>query len=263
MAFLFLFIFCAAFYLFPFYDNIKSKISVKQLTFSNKNSTLTGYSMLIPSYERRKVALNQFLEYTLNKTPKSLCEIIISWSSNEDQIKQIISKYESGFKHKNINLKYTIHTDKTVNRRFLDAADTKTNAILSIDDDIRMNPVDIEYGYQIWQKHTNQIVGYNKRFIVMTKNEKLKYSYWGSMPRLIITGIAFLSKSLCESYFSQNKENLDFVQKVNNCEDILMNFVAVKKELEMKFLYHIIVTIVMMFNIKLLILKNIFQNPTK
>ena len=91
-----------------------------------------------------------------------------------------------------------------------------------------MNPVDIEYGYQIWQKHTNQIVGYNKRFIVMTKNEKLKYSDWGSMPRLIITGIAFLSKSLCESYYSQNKENLDFVQKVNNCEDILMNFVAVK-----------------------------------
>lgn len=228
IAFLFLFIFCATFYLLPFYENIKSKISAKQLILRNKNSSLTGYSMLVPSYKRRIKILNNFLEYTLNKTPKSLCEIIISWSSDENQIKQILNKYKNKFQHKNISLKYSIHTDQTVNRRFLDAADTKTNAILSIDDDIRMNPDDIEYGYQIWKKHSNQIVGYNKRFIVTTNHKNLKYAYWGSVPRLIITGIAFLSKSLCESYYSQNKENLDFVQKVNNCEDILINFVAMK-----------------------------------
>lgn len=204
----------------------------KKIIKTDKFALIDGYTMIIPSYSKRVKVLEKFLNYFSINPPKSLCEIIISWSSDEQQIKNIINKFTSKFSRKSISIYFRIHTDQTVNRRFLDAKNARTNAILSIDDDILINHNDLEFGFRIWKNHSNQIVGYNKRFIKKVDEdgkEKLKYSYWGSKARLIITGVAFLSRDLCLAYYGQNEgECLKLVQKMNNCEDILMNFIAVK-----------------------------------
>lgn len=193
-----------------------------------------GFTMIIPSYSKRVKSLINSLEFILNNPPKSLFEIIINWASNNTQIEGVINGFSDLAKTKNISLRYSLYNDPSVNRRFSDANIMKTSALLSIDDDIRINPESLDFGFRVWENHQKQLVGFPCRCISKRKNiffpKKIKFSYYCDdiySNRLILTGLAFLSRELISAYYSKNnKQNLNIVKKLNNCEDILMNFVA-------------------------------------
>lgn len=183
--------------------------------------------MLIPSYIKRLNHLRTSLSFTLKNPPNFLHEIIINWQDSKDEIEKLIKDLNNQTLTSNISIRYFIYNDTTVNRRFLYPPDIKTKVILSLDDDILMKPNDIDYGYQVWKNHTNQIVGYTPKGITIIGNS-LKYFH--KIPRMILTGIAFLNTKLIDLYYNnKNIENVEFVKKLNNCEDILMNYVATKE----------------------------------
>lgn len=188
--------------------------------------TSEGFSMVIPSHPIRIKILNISLNFILNNPPNSLVEIIINWSSDKEVIESLIHNFSSLAQKKKIILKYSIYNDTTINRRFLDSKYIKTPALFSYDDDIIMDPYDIEFGFKIWKKHRMQIVGFCHRCI--GKNKHNFYYLCKNAPiNLVLTNQAFISKELALQYYSKNNEqNTKFVQELNNCEDILMNFVA-------------------------------------
>lgn len=200
---------------------------------SIKTLLIDKFTMIIPSYHERIDILRTFLNFTLNKPPKFLYEIIINWSSDKEEIEELINGFKKQNLKEKIPVNYKIYTDTSVNKRFLNGTNIKTEAILSIDDDILMSRKNLDFGYQIWKSHQKQIVGFEKRNIkVIEQNSTqiLKYSFAGQVPRLILTSIAFLNRNLAIDYYNENnRENYEFVKKLNNCEDILMNFVAMNK----------------------------------
>lgn len=188
------------------------------------------FTIVVPSFYKRKKFLLIFLNFTLSNPPKSLLEIIINWSSNKLDIEKIIQRFMYKAGQKKILLRYSFHYDTTVNRRFLDAQLVKTSSILSIDDDILMNSDNIEYAFLIWKKHPNQIIGFCERYIKINKRKKLEYAFDGKEIRLILTGISFISRELALNYYHPKNQQINkFVRQINNCEDILMNFVAMNK----------------------------------
>ena len=154
------------------------------------------------------------------------------------QIEQLIHNYSYLAQQKDILLRYSVRDDKTLGRRFRDFDSIRTSTIFSIDDDILMPSQNIEYGYRIWKKHPTQLVGFLARYLGIQKanvsgqRDILKYEVPGSFKkiRLILTGVAFIGRELALAYYSpDNKLNLNLVQTMNNCEDVLMNFVAMNK----------------------------------
>lgn len=207
--------------------------------FNYTYKRIVGFSMIVMSFDKRIKVLNTFLNFTLTNPPKSLSEIVISWGSNDDSsIKEIINNYSIRSQQNDILLRYSISEDKSLSRKFRDAESIKTSTILAIDDDILMPPENIEYGFQIWKKHPTQLVGYLARYISIQKAamdgrwDNLTYEVPGNFNRirLILTNVAFVSRYLALAYYKpNNKENLNLVHELNNCEDILMNFVAMNE----------------------------------
>lgn len=220
---------------------------IKQFEFKNihiiplaytSRKTL-GFSMIIPSTEKRVNVLFKLLNFTFFDPPKYLSEIIISWGhGNTEMVDNLVNNFSQVAQRSSILLRYTIPNDKSLARRFHDADNIQTSTVLSIDDDILMPKENIEYGYEIWQKHPTQLVGYLARYLGIQKanfsdqRDILKYEVPGSFNkiRLILTNVAFMSRDLALSYYSpENELNVNLVRTMNNCEDILMNYVAMNR----------------------------------
>lgn len=208
--------------------------SFPQFIFSYRS--ILGFSIITISFEKRVTVLNTFLNFTLFNPPKSLIEIVISWGSeNETIIREIVQRYKMLSIKNNILLRYSISNDKTLSRKFRDAVSIKTGTVLAIDDDILIPPENVEYGFEIWKKHPTQLVGYLARYMTITKAkfpgqfDNLTYDVPGSFDRirLVLTNVAFVSRRLALAYYEpKNEKVLKIVHEMNNCEDILMNFVA-------------------------------------
>lgn len=186
--------------------------------------------MIVLSHEKRENQLKRLLNFTLSKPPPSLKEIIISWGSNQSSLKKIVESFRSVALEFGISIRFWEEIDLTVNRRFWHAKEIFTFCLLSIDDDILMNYLNLEYGFAIWRNYPDQLVGYCSRYIIIQKyaqNSILKYRYSGNHMRLILTGLAFLNRDIAISYYKPfNSKNIGIVKLLNNCEDILMNFIA-------------------------------------
>lgn len=205
-----------------------------QFLFSYRS--MVGFSIIVISFEKRIKVLNTFLNFTLTNPPKSLHEIVISWGSDDETIiKDIVQNHKTLSIKNNILLRYSISNDKTLSRKFRDATSIKTSTVLAIDDDILMPPENVEYGFQIWRKHPTQLVGYLARYITIQKAgingqwDNLTYDVPGSFDRirLVLTNVAFVSRKLALAFYEQKySKSLKIVHEMNNCDDIMMNFVA-------------------------------------
>lgn len=91
--------------------------------------------MIVPSYIKRIKPLREFLSFTLTNPPKYWYEIIIIWASNKDEIEELIKEMNNQTITKSIRY-FISHNDTTVNRWFFFPHNIKTEAILSINDDI-------------------------------------------------------------------------------------------------------------------------------
>jgi alpha-1,4-N-acetylglucosaminyltransferase EXTL3 len=106
--------------------------------------------------------------------------------------------------------------------------DVKTKCILAMDDDMLLDPKDIEFGYQTWKTFgggRSRMVGFIPR---VSNKDNTAYRIDGFKKySMVLTKSAFFHTDWMDAYWS-NDERMTrmrkYVDDKFNCEDILMSF---------------------------------------
>lgn len=178
-----------------------------------------GYTAVILTYNRNKV-LYQLINH-LDKSP-SLDKILIVWNNPT-------TNPPDPSKMPNIKKPWVIikAAANKLSNRFYPYQEIRTEAILSIDDDISMLTVDeLEFGFEVWKRHSDQLVGFPGRNHDRSKNGSFLYqSEWSNDVSMVLTGVSFYHKIYNHLFtYKMPKKIIRYIDKRMNCEDIAMNF---------------------------------------
>uniref|UniRef100_A0A914W8V3 Exostosin-2 n=1 Tax=Plectus sambesii TaxID=2011161 RepID=A0A914W8V3_9BILA len=188
--------------------------------FFPRSSPNEGFTAVVLAYER---VTSLFAMIRLLSNVPSLTRIVVIWNnpassppalSDWPRIAQPIRVIRS--------------KSNRLSNRFKPYDAIKTEAVLSLDDDITMLTVDeIEFAYQVWREHPDRLVGFPSRVHLYNPiSRRLEYnSEWTNNVSMILTGAAFYHKYYGSLYQSVLPARIKrFVDERMNCEDIAMNF---------------------------------------
>jgi hypothetical protein len=77
-----------------------------------------------------------------------------------------------------VPVKFVSLPGRDLNSRFIPELDLKTRCILSADDDIKISPAALEFGFQAWRMSTAPIVGYVPRRHILDKQGDWAYDFY-------------------------------------------------------------------------------------
>ncbi|XP_057799277.1 glycosyltransferase family protein 64 C3-like isoform X3 [Salvia miltiorrhiza] len=120
----------------------------------------------------------------------------------------------------------------SLNHRFHPWAIIRTRAVLICDDDIEPDPNSVSFAFKVWGSDPDRAVGFFARshaFDVASRAwiyamETEKYSI--VLTKFMIVSVAYLEIYSCDARYAAAREIVD---EMNNCEDILMNFVVAEE----------------------------------
>ena len=122
------------------------------------------------------------------------------------------------------------HPTDSLNNRFKPLEGSHTDAIFSVDDDIRVSCDDLTLAYEVWSASSRSIVGFMPRLHLRGKDDKLIYRCWWRVwlhgaYSVILTKAAFLHHDYFKIYTNEMPAPIrELVDEERNCEDIAMQF---------------------------------------
>ncbi|KAJ4769451.1 Glycosyltransferase family protein [Rhynchospora pubera] len=179
------------------------------------------FTILTMTYDARIWNLKMFLKHY--SSCSSVREIVVVWNKGSPPE---ISELES-----HVPVRIRVEKKNSLNNRFNIDPLIKTRAVLELDDDIMMTCDDVERGFKVWRENPRRIVGFYPRLAggnpLRYHDEKYARSEGGY--NMILTGAAFIDHEMAfSSYWSSKaKPGRDMVEKLFNCEDVLLNFLYV------------------------------------
>jgi hypothetical protein len=119
---------------------------------------------------------------------------------------------------------YRCHSNSLQNR-FLPFPSIRTDAILSLDDDVMLDAREIEFAYEVWSNHKDRIVGWPSRRHAWNGGQWEYDPSIGGSYSMILTGAAFFHRKYLSLYSATIPARVrSFVDQRINCEDIAFNF---------------------------------------
>ncbi|XP_034017471.1 exostosin-1 [Thalassophryne amazonica] len=118
---------------------------------------------------------------------------------------------------------------KTMSSRFYPLRTILTDAVLSLDEDSVLSTNEVDFAFIVWQSFPERIVGYPARSHYWDSSRS-RWGYtskWTNDYSMVLTGAAFYHRYyhyLFTHYVPANL--LAMVDRMSNCEDILMNFLV-------------------------------------
>ncbi|VDK24822.1 unnamed protein product [Taenia asiatica] len=110
--------------------------------------------------------------------------------------------------------------------RFLPFDLIKTNAVLSVDDEVVPDPKSIDLGFRVWNDNPDRIVGYVARSHEwLPRYNNFKYIAPATNPySLLLTSASFFHKYFLYAYIFELPHVIyASIDELMNCEDIAMN----------------------------------------
>lgn len=176
------------------------------------------FTLLTMTYDARLWNLKMYIKHYSRCS--SLKEIVVIWNKGTPPVS---SDFDSA-----VPVRVRVEEANSLSNRFKLDPLIKTRAVLELDDDIMMTCDDVERGFKVWRDHPDRIVGFYPRLVDGTPLEYRPEKYARSKRgyNMILTGAAFLdSKFAFEKYWSEEaKEGRGVVEKLFNCEDVLLNY---------------------------------------
>ncbi|XP_026558352.1 exostosin-like 1 [Pseudonaja textilis] len=122
-----------------------------------------------------------------------------------------------------------ILSSNKVSERFLPYSAIGTDAVLSLDEYASLSTSEVDFAFVVWRKFPDRIVGFPMRshFWDTSKNQWSYTSKWTNEFSMVLTAAAFYHRyyhSLFSNYLPAKLRS--FVDRIANCEDILMNFLV-------------------------------------
>lgn len=197
-----------------------------------------GYTILINTWKRNDLLKQSISHYT---SCSGVDSIHIVWSEPDppsDSLRRFLRKtIQANTKEKEeIELKFDLNEEDSLNNRFKEIKDLKTDAIFSIDDDVVFPCSSIEFAFNVWRSAPDTMVGFVPRmhWVDKSKGSGEHYNYggwwsvwWMGTYSMVLSKAAFFHKKYLSLYTNQMPASIrDYVTKNRNCEDIAMAFLV-------------------------------------
>ena len=117
----------------------------------------------------------------------------------------------------------------SLNNRFSPLTGSHSDAIFSVDDDMRVPCEELLLAYQVWRGSPRSLIGFMPR-IHLRSQGKLVYRcwwrvWWSGTYSIILTKAAMLHHDYFKKYFQEMPQSIrDLVDRSRNCEDLAMQF---------------------------------------
>lgn len=196
---------------FPFYNN---KLEVTDDKFTAVIHTTT-------SIVKESSALSRLIKNAAQS--KFIAKIVVLWTSDAP------IAHKKRWPQVNVPLVVVRPETKTANSRFVPRTMIETSAILSLDEDIKLNSDEIDFAFSAWRQFPDRIVGFPARdhYWDSGKSQWFYSSTWSNYFSMILTSGAFYHRF----YHFQYTHNLPprvhrMVEHYGTCEDLAMNFLV-------------------------------------
>ncbi|XP_076940683.1 glucosamine inositolphosphorylceramide transferase 1-like [Bidens hawaiensis] len=183
------------------------------------NHHYSQFTMLAMTYDARLWNLKWYVKH-YSQCP-SVREIVVVWNKGTPPDP---AEFDSA-----VPVRIRVEKINSLNNRFKLDPMIKTRAVLELDDDIIMSCDYIERGFKVWRENPDRLVGFYPRLVnglgpLEYRGEKHARKFSGY--NMILTGAAFIDhQAAFERYWSDEAAaGRAVVDKVFNCEDVLMNF---------------------------------------
>jgi alpha-1,4-N-acetylglucosaminyltransferase EXTL3 len=177
------------------------------------------FTVVIVTYKRNK-ELMEGLPHL--KGIPSLNKVVIVWNNEED--------LSSDLKWPDIGVPIVVVRGKgnSLNNKFLPYKEIETEAVLQLDDDVIIAPEEIEFGFRVWCENRERMVGFfGPSHIYNFKDKRWDYAATNCKFSMSLTGCTFIHKTYMYLYsYLMPKEVREMVDRIMDCEDIAMNFLA-------------------------------------
>lgn len=212
----------------------------KQPAVSPLGSSLPrrGYTLLINTWKRNDLLKQSISHYA---SCPGLDSIHIVWSEPDPPSESLINYLNHVIKldskdGREIELRFDINKEDSLNNRFKEIKDLKSDVVFSIDDDIIFPCTTVELAFNVWQSAPDTMVGFVPRAHWVHKSNdgqnKFTYSGWWSVwwtgtYSMILSKAAFFHKKYLSMYTYEMPSSIrEYVSKNRNCEDIAMSFLV-------------------------------------
>ncbi|KAM4093820.1 hypothetical protein ACJW30_06G147200 [Castanea mollissima] len=135
-----------------------------------------------------------------------------------------------------VELVFDINKEDSLNNRFKEIKDLKTDAVFSIDDDVIFPCSSVELAFNVWQSAPDTMVGFVPRvhWVDQSKGYNDYYIYggwwsvwWSGTYSMVLSKAAFFHKKYFSVYTNEMPASIrEYVTKNRNCEDIAMSFLV-------------------------------------
>ncbi|KAK1265098.1 hypothetical protein QJS04_geneDACA011446 [Acorus gramineus] len=198
-----------------------------------------GYTVLINTWKRTDLLKQSVFHYA---SCPGLDAIHIVWSEPDppsDSLDEFLRhtiqlRSKSG---KLIKLRFDLNMEDSLNNRFKEIQDLKTDAIFSIDDDVIFPCESVEFAFSVWQSASDTMVGFVPRMHWLDESRggmECRYLYggwlsvwWMGTYSMVLSKAAFFHKKYLDLYTNQMPASIrEYTTENRNCEDIAMSFLV-------------------------------------
>ncbi|KAJ9175856.1 hypothetical protein P3X46_014365 [Hevea brasiliensis] len=197
-----------------------------------------GYAIVVNTWKRYDLLKQSISHYS---TCAGLDSIHIVWSEpnppSESLVKYLnhilLSKSKGA---RQAELKFDINKEDSLNNRFKEIKDLKTDAVFSIDDDVIFPCSSVEFAFSVWQSAPDTMVGFVPRahWVDQLEGKKDYYIYggwwsvwWTGTYSMVLSKAAFFHKKYLSLYSNEMPASIrEYTTKNRNCEDIAMSFLV-------------------------------------
>ncbi|KAG6531491.1 hypothetical protein ZIOFF_005305 [Zingiber officinale] len=201
----------------------------------------SGYTVLINTWKRNDLLKQSVSHYSSCDGVES---IHIVWSEPDrpsDSLRESLrqaAQQNSKNCDGTVDLKFDLNEADSLNNRFRDIKDLKTDAVFSIDDDVLFPCASMDLAFSVWQSAPTAMVGFVPRMHWLDNEmrnrdrEYYKYGGWWSVwwtgtYSMVLSKAAFFHKKYLDLYTNHMPESIrQYVTKYRNCEDIAMSFLS-------------------------------------
>ncbi|XP_047317097.1 glycosyltransferase family protein 64 C3 isoform X2 [Impatiens glandulifera] len=193
-------------------------------------------TVLINGYSESRIPLLRSIVAAYSSS-SSIASIIVLWgnpSTSSKTLSNLSNNLTSISYGTTLQISLILQSSDSLNSRFLPRPQIQTRSVIICDDDIEIDSESVEFAFQVWTQNQNRLIGFFARsheidilgrtWIYTVHPEK----YSIILTKFMIMKTDYLYKYSCEGG-NEMGEARRLVEKMRNCEDILMNFVAAEE----------------------------------
>ncbi|KAJ4830972.1 Glycosyltransferase 64 protein C4 [Turnera subulata] len=198
-----------------------------------------GYAIVMNTWKRYDLLKQSISHYA---SCGGLDSIHIVWSEpnppSDSLVKLLnhIVEQKSRGSARQVELAFDINKEDSLNNRFKEIPNLKTDAVFSIDDDVIFPCSSVEFAFTVWRSAPDAMVGFVPRAHWVDKSQANKdyYTYggwwsvwWTGTYSMVLSKAAFFHKKYLRLYTNEMPASIrEFTTKNRNCEDIAMSFLV-------------------------------------